>query len=100
MIIENKRKNKKVLEEINKRKKMKEDETLEKINKEKEKEKEIKIKQDEEKKKAFEHFEYFNKFSKKYQNNLEIFTNPHLFYEEIERKEQEFNNVVHKKGCL
>ena len=56
----------------------------------------IKIKNSELYKKAFEHFEYFNKFSKKYQNNLEIFTNPHLFYEEIERKEQEFNNVVHK----
>ena len=56
----------------------------------------IKIQNSELYKKAFEHFEYFNKFSKKYQNNLEIFTNPHLFYEEIERKEQEFNNVVHK----
>ena len=53
MIIENKRKNKKILDEINKRKKMKEEEKLEKINKEKEKEKEIKIKQDEEKKKFF-----------------------------------------------
>ena len=56
----------------------------------------LKIKNSELYKKAFEHFEYFNKFSKKYQNKLEIFTNPHLFYEEIERKEQEFNNVVHK----
>ena len=56
----------------------------------------LKIQNSELYKKAFEHFEYFNKFSKKYQNNLEIFTNPHLFYEEIERKEQEFNNVVHK----
>ena len=56
----------------------------------------LKIKNSKLYKKAFEHFEYFNKFSKKYQNNLEIFTNPHLFYEEIERKEQEFNNVVHK----
>ena len=61
-----------------------------------EKNENLKIKNSELYKKAFEHFEYFNKFSKKYQNNLEIFTNPHLFYEEIERKEQEFNNVVHK----
>ena len=65
-------------------------------NNENKKNENVKIKNSELYKKAFEHFEYFNKFSKKYQNNLEIFTNPHLFYEEIERKEQEFNNVVHK----
>ena len=65
-------------------------------NNENKKNENLKIQNSELYKKAFEHFEYFNKFSKKYQNNLEIFTNPHLFYEEIERKEQEFNNVVHK----
>ena len=65
-------------------------------NNENKKNENLKIQNSELYKKAFEHFEYFNKFSKKYQNNLKIFTNPHLFYEEIERKEQEFNNVVHK----
>ena len=45
---------------------------------------------------AFVKFEYFNKFSKKFQSELLKFINPHSFYDEIDKKEAEFNNIVHK----
>ena len=45
---------------------------------------------------AFKDFLYFNKYSKKQidldKNNQ--FINPHLFYEEVERKEEEFKHLV------
>ena len=45
---------------------------------------------------VFVKYGYFNKFSKKYQSELLKFINPHSFYEEIDKKEQEFNNIVQK----
>jgi serum/glucocorticoid-regulated kinase 2 len=47
-------------------------------------------------KSVFLKFRYFNKFSKKYQSELVKFINPHSFYEEIDKKEKEFNNIVQK----
>ena len=49
-------------------------------------------------KKAFKDFIYFNRFAK---NNAENnknnkFYNPHYFYEEVEKKEEEFKNIVLK----
>ena len=44
---------------------------------------------------AFKDFLYFNKYSKVQSNpNNNQFINPHLFYEEVERKEEEFKNLV------
>ena len=46
---------------------------------------------------AFKDFLYFNKFSKKHMDNLNKnsqFINPHSFYEEVERKEEEFKHLV------
>ena len=60
------------------------------------KKKELKIQNSEIYKKAFINFEYFNKYSKKFKNILMIFKNPHSFYDEIDRKEQEFISIVHK----
>ena len=45
---------------------------------------------------AFVKYEYFNKYSKKFQSELLKFINPHSFYDEIDKKEAEFNNIVHK----
>ena len=46
---------------------------------------------------AFKDFLYFNKYSKVQSNpNNNQFINPHLFYEEVERKEEEFKNLVSK----
>ena len=42
-------------------------------------------------KKIFADFGYYNKFSVKNRNKL---INPHSFYEEIDKKEQEFKNIV------
>ena len=42
-------------------------------------------------KKIFADFGYYNKFSIKNKNKL---INPHSFYEEIDKKEQEFKNIV------
>jgi hypothetical protein len=47
-------------------------------------------------KKAFINFAYFNRYSIKSRNYLTIFSNPHEIYEEIDKKEQEFNNKVHQ----
>jgi len=47
----------------------------------------IKIKQSELYTKVFVDYEYFNKYSIKFQENLNIFTNPHSFYDEIQKKE-------------
>ena len=47
-------------------------------------------------KRVFVKYGYFNKFSKKYQSELVKFINPHSFYEEIDKKEKEFNNIVQK----
>ena len=58
------------------------------------------IKQSELYKSAFINFGYFNKFSVKYQNNLMVLTNPHLFYEEIDKKEKESKKGEHKNGIL
>jgi len=44
---------------------------------------------------AFVKFEYFNKFSKKFQSELLKFINPHSFYDEIDKKEKELK-IVHK----
>ena len=41
-------------------------------------------------------YEYFNKYSNRFQNKLKELTNPHSFYDEIDKKEQEFNNIVHQ----
>jgi len=58
------------------------------------------IKQSELYKNAFVNFGYFNKFSVKYQNNLIMLTNPHLFYEEIDKKEKESKKNDHKNNIL
>lgn len=42
-------------------------------------------------KKIFADFGYYNKFSARNRNKL---INPHSFYEEIDKKEQEFKNIV------
>lgn len=47
-------------------------------------------------KKAFINFEYFNRYSIKSKNHLTIFPNPHAIYEEIDKKEQEFKNIIHQ----
>ena len=47
-------------------------------------------------KKAFINFSYFNRYSIKSRNYLTIFSNPHAIYEEIDKKEQEFKNIVHQ----
>ena len=47
----------------------------------------IKIKQSELYTKVFVDYEYFNKYSIKFQENLNIFTNPHSFYDEIQKRE-------------
>ena len=56
----------------------------------------LKIKNSELYKKAFINYEYFNKYSNKFQNKLNEFINPHSFYNEIDKKEQEFKSIVHK----
>ena len=56
----------------------------------------LKIKSSELYKKIFIDFGYFNKFSKKFQNILSILSNPHSFYDEIDKKEEEFKNIVQK----
>ena len=55
-----------------------------------------KIKQSEIYKKAFADYQYFNKHSIKCQQKLKKFTNPHLFYNEIEKKEQAFKLISTK----
>ena len=49
---------------------------------------------------AFKDFLYFNKFSKQHMDNLNKnnnqFINPHSYYEEVERKEEEFKHLVSK----
>ena len=58
------------------------------------------IKQSELYKNAFDNFGYFNKYSVKYRNNLKMLTNPHLFYEEIDKKEKESKKNAHKNEIL
>jgi serum/glucocorticoid-regulated kinase 2 len=55
-----------------------------------------KIKQSEIYKTAFADYQYFNKHSIKCQQKLKKFTNPHLFYNEIEKKEQAFKLISTK----
>ncbi len=55
-----------------------------------------KIKQSEFYKTAFADYLYFNKHSIKCQQKLKKFTNPHLFYEEIQQKEQAFKLIAKK----
>jgi len=48
-------------------------------------------------KKAFKDFIYFNRYAKNENNNrTNKFYNPHYFYEEVEKKEEEFKNIVLK----
>ena len=56
----------------------------------------LKIKNSELYKKTFINYEYFNKYSNRFQNKLKELANPHSFYDEIDKKEQEFNNIVHQ----
>ena len=65
-------------------------------DKEEKKNENLKIKNSELYKKAFINFKYFNKFSNKFKTKLELLINPHSFYEEIDKKEKEFKNIVHK----
>jgi hypothetical protein len=58
------------------------------------------IKQSELYKSAFDNFGYFNKYSVKYRNNLKTLTNPHIFYEEIDKKEKESKKNSHKNEIL
>ena len=45
---------------------------------------------------AFVDYQYFNKHSVKCQQKLKKFTNPHLFYNEIQKKEQAFKLIPTK----
>ena len=56
----------------------------------------LKIKQSELYQKAFSNYKYFNKYSKKCQDNLKKFENPHIIYDEIEKKEVAFKLIVNK----
>ena len=56
----------------------------------------LKIKSSELYKKVFIDFGYFNKYSKKFQTQLSLLSNPHSFYNEIDKKEEEFKNIVYK----
>jgi len=56
----------------------------------------LKIKNSELYKRAFIKYGYFNKYSKKFQNELIKFINPHSFYDEIDKKGKELKNIVHK----
>ena len=55
-----------------------------------------KIKQSELYQKAFINYQYFNKFSLKFQEQLKIFVNPHIIYDEILERELVFNFIVDK----
>ena len=55
-----------------------------------------KIKQSELYQKAFVNYKYFNKFSIKYQEQLKIFSNPHIIYDEILERELVFNFIADK----
>ena len=55
-----------------------------------------KIKESDIYKRAFVRFEYFNKYQKKFLYKINLLSNPHSFYNEIDKKEEEFNNLVHK----
>ena len=72
------------------------EETFNLTDKENNKNENLKIKNSELYRKAFINFKYFNKFSNKFKNKLELLINPHLFYNEIDKKEQEFKSMVHK----
>ena len=56
----------------------------------------LKIKQSELYQKAFSNYKYFNKYSKKCQEKLKKFENPHSIYDEIEKKEVAFKLIVDK----
>ena len=58
----------------------------------------LKIKQSELYQKAFIDFKYFNKYSKKCQEEVKKFINPHSFYDEIQQKEISFKLIVNKMG--
>ena len=58
----------------------------------------LKIKQSELYQKAFIDFKYFNKYSKKCQEEVKKFINPHAFYDEIQQKEISFKLIVNKMG--
>ena len=56
----------------------------------------LKTKQSELYQKAFSNYKYFNKYSKKCQEKLKKFGNPHNIYDEIEKKEVAFKLIVDK----
>ena len=56
----------------------------------------LKIKQSELYQKAFIDFKYFNKYSKKCQEEVKKFINPHAFYDEIQQKEISFKIIASK----
>ena len=56
----------------------------------------LKIKQSELYQKALSNYKYFNKYSKKCQEKLKKFENPHSIYDEIEKKEIAFKLIVDK----
>jgi serine/threonine protein kinase len=58
----------------------------------------LKIKQSELYQKAFIDFKYFNKYSKKCQEEVKKFINPHAFYDEIQQKEISFKLIANKMG--
>ena len=56
----------------------------------------LKIKQSELYQKAFINYKYFNKYSQKCQEKLKKFSNPHCFYDEIQKKEITFKEIAEK----
>ena len=56
----------------------------------------LKIKESELYQTAFIDFLYFNKYSIKCQEKIKKFNNPHLFYDEIQKKEQAFKLIATK----
>ena len=56
----------------------------------------LKIKQSELYQKAFINYKYFNKYSQKCQEKLKKFSNPHCFYDEIQKKEIAFKEIAEK----
>ena len=55
-----------------------------------------KIKQSELYQKAFANYHYFNKFSLNFKEQLKIFVNPHIIYDEILERELVFNFIADK----
>ena len=55
-----------------------------------------KIKQSELYQKAFINYKYFNKYSSKCQEKIKKFVNPHIGYDEIQKKEMIFKGIANK----